>query len=227
VVDNGSSDGSARLARDSWPGARLIENTVNRGVGPARNQGIAIARGEQILILDIDTIAHAGALDALNAALDDQPTAGVVGGRLEDPHGNLQFTCRRFPTLWSKIARQLPEAAQTPILRASELRDWNHRERRDVGYVIGACQLLRRTALAAVGRYDERIFYGPEDVDLCLRMWRAGWRVIYEPAAVFTHDERRIARGRLSPIALAHARGLAWYFWKHRYLLRAPQFGAS
>jgi GT2 family glycosyltransferase len=227
VVDNGSTDGSPQLVRRLWPSARVVANTANRGVGPARNQGLALARGEQVLVLDIDTVARPGALAALSAAMDAAPDVGVFGARLEDPEGRLQYTCRVFPTLWSKLGRQLPVGLGRRVLRQSELRDWDHASPRDVGYVIGACQLLRRAALDAVGGYDDRIFYGPEDVDLCLRMWRAGWRVRYEPAAVFTHYERRIARGApwRSPLARAHAAGLAWYFWKHRYLLRAPRFG--
>lgn len=229
VVDNGSADGSPRLVRARWPGARIIANTANRGVAPARNQGIAAARGEYILILDIDTVARPGALAALVEALDSDPHAGVAGARLEDPHGQLQYTCRELPTLWSKIGRQLPGSLGRRVLRDDELRGWDHAGPRYVGYVIGACQLLRRSALDAVGRYDERIFYGPEDVDLCLRMWQAGWRVRYDPAAVFEHHERRITRAApwRNPLLTAHIAGLAWYFWKHGYLLRAPRFAAG
>jgi GT2 family glycosyltransferase len=161
--------------------------------------------------------------------MDRDAQVGVVGARLEDPDGRLQYTCRTFPTLLSKIGRQLPPAMAARVLQQSELRGWDHAAPRDVGYVIGACQLIRRRALEQVGAYDPRIFYGPEDVDLCLRMWRAGWRVRYEPAAVFTHHERRVARSSpwRNPVTRAHAAGLAWYFWKHRYLLRAPRYGAE
>lgn len=224
VVDNGSTDASLELLR-RYP-VRLIANAENRGVGPARNQGLAAARGAALLVLDIDTVVQPGAIGALLEAFNAAPRVGVFGARLEEPGGRLQYTCRNFPTLQSKIARQLPPDLQQRMLRENELRDWDHAEARYVGYVIGACQLLRRRALDVIGLYDEQIFYGPEDVDLCLRMWRAGWGVAYVPEARIVHLEQRITRRRIgrNPIARRHFAGLARYFWKHRYLLRAPYF---
>jgi len=88
--------------------------------------------------------------------------------------------------------------------------------------VIGACQLVRRRALAEVGPLDERIFYGPEDVDFCLRLWRKGWKVLYAPDSLVIHHERRLTRRLLSRLTFRHAAGLAYYFAKHRYLIHAP-----
>ena len=92
--------------------------------------------------------------------------------------------------------------------------------------MIGACQVIRRTALDEVGLLDERIFYGPEDVDLCLRMHRAGWQVEYVPDAVVMHLERRITRKLLSVLTARHVYGLGYFFWKHGYLLTRPTVAA-
>ncbi len=92
--------------------------------------------------------------------------------------------------------------------------------------MIGACQAIRREALGEVGVLDEVIFYGPEDVDLCLRMWRRGWRVLWDPGATIVHHEQRETRLRpLSPLMVRHAVALAYFFFKHRYLWRAPGYG--
>ncbi|HMO56049.1 MAG TPA: glycosyltransferase family 2 protein [Roseiflexaceae bacterium] len=224
VVDNGSHDATLDLLAN-YP-VTLIANHENRGVGPARNQGLAAARGDIVLVLDIDTIVQPGAIATLVHALAADSRIGVVGARLEAPDGSLQYTCRDFPTLLSKLARQFPTSLQQRVLRANELRDWDHASARYVGYVIGACQCIRRQALVDVGPYDDAIFYGPEDVDLCLRMWRAGWRVAYVPAARITHLEQRITQShRLrNPIMRRHVAGLVRYFLKHRYVLRAPSF---
>lgn len=227
IVDNGSEDETKQTIQEKYKQIKLIENEQNLGVGPARNQGIQQAVGEYILILDIDTVVHDGAIHRLVEALDADPNVGVGGARLIDVDGNLQLTCRGFPSILSKVFRQLPTHLQDRLLMDEELRAWDHKTKRRVGYVIGACQLLRRSALDKVGIYDDRIFYGPEDVDLCLRMWDAGWKVLYIPEAAITHVERRITRKKMpwrSPVFWKHIHGLGLYFFKHRYLFRPPSY---
>ena len=219
VVDNGSQDQTVSVLRARFPHVRIIANRKNRGVAPARNQGIRCAQGEYILILDDDTIVHPAALDQLVQLLDSRPEVGLCGPKLVDAEGRLCLSCRLFPTLLDKLGRRFPSALTRRAARRAELADWAHDTLRPVDYMIGACQLIRRRALDEVGLLDERIFYGPEDVDLCLRMHQAGWQVVYQPAAVVTHAEQRIARSALSRLGWKHLRGLAYYFWKHRYIV--------
>lgn len=228
IIDNGSTDGSKELIRQQYPDALLIENDENRGVGPARNQGLRIAKGEYILVLDIDTIVQPGGIQALVQGMEEHQEVGLSGAKLVGPDGELQYTCRNFPTVWSKLYRQLSSSLQDRFLADEELRDWDHSIPRYVGYVIGACQMIRRRAMEEVGFYDERIFYGPEDVDYCLRMWQSGWRVLYNPEVVIVHLERRITRKRAwrNPLFIVHLKGLVWYFWKHKYLFNPPKFEA-
>ena len=218
VIDNGSQDQTVSLITARFPHVRIIENSHNRGVAAARNQGLRSADGEYVLILDDDTIVHPKALDQLVQVLDTQPHVGLCGPKLVDAEGHLCLSCRLFPTLWDKLGRRFPSALTHNAARQAELADWTHDTRRRVDYMIGACQLIRRRALDEVGLLDEQIFYGPEDIDLCLRLYQAGWQVLYEPAAVVTHAERRIARSALSRLGWKHLRGLGYYFWKHRYI---------
>ncbi len=221
VVDNGSSDGTdAVLARR--PDLVVVRNTRNRGVAAGRNQGLRVARGEFIAFLDVDTEPAPEAFTTLVEQLRGARDVGLVGPKLVGPRGELQYSCRRFPTLLDKLARRLPAAWGRRLTDDVELRWWGHDSVRDVDYVIGACQVIRRAALADVGLLDERIFYGPEDVDLCLRMHRAGWRVVYVPQAVVAHLERRVTRKLCSTLTVRHLQGLVYYFWKHRYLLTRP-----
>ena len=222
VVDNGSRDRTLAVLRSSFPAVQIIENPHNRGVAPARNQGIRRARGDYVLILDDDTIVHPAALDQLVQLLDARPEVGLCGPKLVDAEGRLCLSCRLFPTLLDKLGRRFPSVLTRKAARQielAELADWAHDTLRAVDYVIGACQLIRRRALDEVGLLDERIFYGPEDVDLCVRMHQAGWQVVYQPAAVVTHAEQRIARSAFSRLGWKHLRGLAYYFWKHRYIV--------
>jgi GT2 family glycosyltransferase len=128
------------------------------------------------------------------------------------------LSCRLFPTLGDKLARRLPFGFIRDMRREAEMVDWDHGTARGVDYVIGACQAVRKTALAEVGLLDERIFYGPEDIDFCLRLRQAGWQVVYHPQSVVVHTERRITRSFRSMLLWKHGLGLARYFWKHGYL---------
>ncbi len=219
VVDNGSQDQTCALIQKTLPTARLVRNARNRGVAPARNQGLRLAHGHYVIILDDDTIVQPGALDSLIRYMETQPEVGLCGPKLTTADGGLQLSCRLFPTLSDKLARRLPSAAAQKIVRASEMADWDHNTIRDVDYVIGACQVIRCSALRTVGMLDEHIFYGPEDVDLCLRLQQLGWRVVYNPEAVVVHKERRQTRSLWSSLMWKHMWGVGYFFWKHGYLL--------
>jgi N-acetylglucosaminyl-diphospho-decaprenol L-rhamnosyltransferase len=221
VVDNGSRDDTAVvLARH--PDVVTIRNATNRGVAPGRNQGLRAARGEFVALLDVDTVPAPGSFATLVARLRVARDVGLVGPKLVDPDGHLQYSCRRFPTLLDKVCRRLPASIGRRLVDDVELRWWDHARVRPVDYVIGACQVIRRAALDEVGLLDEHIFYGPEDVDFCLRMHRAGWGVEYVPEAVVMHLERRITRKLLSTLTARHVYGLGYFFWKHGYLLTRP-----
>jgi GT2 family glycosyltransferase len=227
VADNGSRDGSRELllSMQQRGEVRAILNLSNHGIGPARNQAFAVARGEYFLSLDVDTEVIPGAIETLLQTMESNPNVGLSGPRLQSPKGERQDTCRDFPTLQTKICRQLPFSLRRVFLKKAELLDWDHQGLRYVDYVIGACHMIRRSALEQVGPYDPLIFYGPEDVDLCLRMWLAGWKVIYNGRALIIHTERRITKKwseMFNRTTRAHIKGLAYYFWKHGYLFRPP-----
>jgi GT2 family glycosyltransferase len=218
VVDNGSRGLTPAALRHAFPGMQLVVNRKNRGVAPARNQGMRLTRGEYIILLDDDTLVSADVFTRLLTYMDEHPDVGLCGPKLVDVQGRLQLSCRFFPTLTDKLARRFPFAFARYVSHAVEMADWDHSCVREVDYVIGACQVIRRAALADVGLLDERIFYGPEDIDLCLRMRQAGWQVVYNPEAVVVHRERRVARSVLSRLGWKHLWGLFYYFRKHGYL---------
>ena len=219
VIDNGSQDKTCAVIEATGLEVRLVRNAVNRGVAPARNQGISLACGEYILILDDDTTTQPGAFDCLIRYMENQPEVGLCGPKLTDAAGNLRLSCGHFPTLVNKLARCMPSIVARKVNRMTEMADWDHRTTREVDYVIGACQLIRRRALQEVGLYDENFFYGAEDFDMCLRMWQIGWRVMYNPDATIVHKERRASRSLKSGLLWKHVWALGYFFYKHGYLL--------
>jgi GT2 family glycosyltransferase len=83
---------------------------------------------------------------------------------------------------------------------------------------------MRKSLLDMVGPLDERIFYAPEDTDFCLRVWKAGFRILYVPSVTIVHHTQEISRGlQISRAKLSHMKGLVYYFFKHRYWLRRPR----
>ena len=194
VVDNGSTDGSLELLRDRYPAARVIANPHNLGFAAANNQGLAIARGRAYLLLNSDAAPEPAAIPALWAALADRPRAGVVGPRLLNADGTTQSSRRRFPTPAMLLVESTPVGRLRParrLVRAFHMDDVPDAAPQAVDWLMGACLLVRREAVAAAGPLDDRFFMYAEEVEWQWRIRRAGWEVWYWPAARVLHDGGR------------------------------------
>lgn len=218
-IDNGSYDGTAELVTSKFPAVRLLRNQENRGVAPARNQGIALATGRYVAILDADLEFLEDALTPLVQLLDSDERIGVAGSRLVFPNGQTQFNAKRFPSLFALLSRRIPLLRMLDggrSLSTHEMHDWPRQETREVDYLIGACQVIRRQVFDKVGLLDEHIFYGPEDIDFCLRTRQAGWSIWWRHDVRIIHHEQRITkRNPLSTLSLKHYKGLWYFFRKH------------
>ena len=191
VVDNGSEDGSAELVQQRFPEVRLVANRRNRGFAAAVNQGLNLAAGRYVLLLNSDARLEPTALGRLAAYLDAHPRVAVVGPRLRNPDGSIQSSRRRFPTLATTflestvLQRFWP---QHPLLQRYYVLDRSDDEAQAVDWLSGACLLVRRAAIAEVGGLDERFFMYSEELDWCRRFRAAGWEVVYLPEAEATHE---------------------------------------
>ncbi len=224
VVDNGSQDGTVASLNSRFPQVRLLQNAKNRGVAPARNQAIKAATGDYVLLLDADARLSPGAIAALVAFAKTTPDAGIVGARIVDATGKLQLTCRRFPTIFTPFLQALqfiPGVRQSRAWREQMMADWDHREICEVDYVTGTCQLIRRDVIEEVGLLDEKIFYGPEDADYCLRARAHGWKIFYDPQATAVHGKKRRTANFSLPLSWKHLWAIFYFFQKHGYLFNA------
>jgi N-acetylglucosaminyl-diphospho-decaprenol L-rhamnosyltransferase len=186
VIDNASADGSAAMVRERFPWVTLIENTGNAGFARASNQGLALARGRYVLLLNPDTEVHVGALEGLVAFMDAHPRTGACGARLLFAEGSLQPACHPMLTPGREFWRLLFLERLRP--RATyPMQKWDTVTPRRVEVIKGACLLLRRAALDEVGALDESYFMYTEEVDLCYRLAAAGWELWYVPTAEVTH----------------------------------------
>jgi GT2 family glycosyltransferase len=190
VVDNGSTDSTVEEIRKR-PQARLIANPANRGFAAAANQGIRELESPFVLLLNPDAVLRTGVEPLLGAVAE--PGVGAAGGKLLDGQDRAQtgFMVRRFPTGLSLsfeilgVNRLWPG---NPVNRYYRCLDLDPDAKAEVDQPAGAFLMIRREAWQAIGGLDER--FHPlwfEDVDFLKRLREAGFRAVYEPAAVASH----------------------------------------
>jgi GT2 family glycosyltransferase len=191
VVDNASTDGSSDAVRTEFPDVHVITNSENRGFPAANNQGLAIAQGRHVLLLNPDTEVVEDGLATMVAFADANPDVGMVGPQLLYPDGSIQSSRRRFPTLATAVFEStwLEPYAPRRLLERYYLFDQPDDAVQDVDWVMGAAMMARREAIEQVGPLDEGFFMYSEELDWCKRFREAGWRVVYLPTARIIHHE--------------------------------------
>jgi hypothetical protein len=190
VSDNGSTDGSVKFIREHYPLVRVIENRENLRFAKANNIGIRASRGEYILILNPDTIIHDGTLDKLIMFADQNAEAGAFGCRVLNPDGTYQVSGRPFASLrreWIAALYLRPLGHLSDQFSSDTYTGWNGETRRTVDWLSGCFILVRGELLRRLGGFDEQFFYYYEDMDLCHRIWAAGYPIIYTPEMTIVH----------------------------------------
>jgi len=220
VVDNASTDGLPAMVRERFPAARLVETGANLGFAAGVNRGIRETTGQLILLLNPDTVAPPGAVDALVHRLRARPDVAAIGPRIVDPGGRPEWSWGHDLTPLAEARRRLLEAAAergVPGARA-RLRRLTSAER-EVDWVTGACLLVRRADAERAGGLDQGYFLYCEDADLCRALRARGRRVLFSPVATVVHH-----RGRSAEVSAGRARA-AWQASRLRYYGRhAPQW---
>ena len=236
VVDNASRDGSVEMLEREFPGVTSIVNSANLGFARAANQGIRASRGQFLALVNSDAEAAPESLDALAAFLRDRPTVGAVGPRLLLPDGRAMNSFFRFPSLlrpYLNIERLrwiVGDSFSLSYPATSPLREKGG----EVGWLSGACLVLRRKALDQVGLLDEHFFMYFEDTDLCRRLRHGGWSVWYFPGTQVLHrvGQSSGGEGDRERLRLELRRSCLHYFRTHHpgpvfWAVRALVFGGA
>ena len=191
VVDNCSDDGTQEMMKEQFPDTAYIYNEENVGFTKGNNQGIRISKGRYILLLNSDTEIVEGALDKMVKFMDDNPDCGIMGCKLLNMDGTIQYSCRRFPSYhtalfnrYSILTRLFPSNRFSQEYLMSYI---DHEKTMEVDWVSGAALMARREAFEKIGILDERFIIYCEDVDWCYRMHEAGWKVYFYPEAQIFH----------------------------------------
>jgi len=218
VVDNASRDGSVEMAARDFPGVRLIANAANEQYARASNQALRASAGELVLLLNPDVTLLPGAIDTLMDFIDAHPEAGAGAPKLLYPDGRLQRSVRSFPTPgalaadWLGLARLLPRSRGFGRYR---LTFWDYGSVREVDQPMASALLVRREALLQVGLLDEQFPLFFNDVDLCYRLRKAGWRIYFVPEACAIHRlGASTSQARRQALRLS-GEGLLRFYRKH------------
>jgi len=215
VADDGSTDGTAELLGRELPGLTVVRLESNRGFAPAANLGASATQGRIILLLNSDALVSEGALEAIVAAFDGDSTLGVAGARLVNEDGTAQWSGGRTPTLpWmigvvsgaGRFARffrrrhrqeclchidpagKKQHTPECPMRHRHDDPMWHrHSCLCDVDWVSGAAMAIRREVWDTAGPLDERFRFYCQDIELCLRARKAGWRVAVVETARVVH----------------------------------------
>ncbi|HTZ97450.1 MAG TPA: glycosyltransferase family 2 protein [Terriglobales bacterium] len=192
MIDNASEDDTVSRALRFAGQARIYRNSVNTGFAGGVNQGVRLASGDTLALVNPDAVAAPGALDKLAESLS-RHNAGAVGGLLlvEDGKPQTGNMVRRLPTLGSALAELLLLNniwRRNPWNRAYRCLDLDYTKPQEVENPAGASLMFRRSVWDAVGGFDEGFFpVWFEDADFCACVRKAGWKIMYEPTAVFDH----------------------------------------
>jgi N-acetylglucosaminyl-diphospho-decaprenol L-rhamnosyltransferase len=210
VVDNGSRDGSVARLRAAHPQVTVVDAGANLGYAGAANLGIARTGAETVAVCNPDLEVDVGTAAALRSRFDREPDLGALGPAITNPDGSHYPSARLDPTLTTAVGHALlgriaPRNRFTARYRQLGA---DPEQARDVDWVSGAAMWLRRSAVTSVGGWDDGFFMYMEDVDLCWRLRRLGWRVAYEPAGHATHVQGASTAAHPYRMIVAHHRSL-------------------
>lgn len=190
VSDNGSSDGTQAMVKEKFPQVKLIENNANLGFTKANNLAIKQSQGKYVFILNPDTEILPGALTSMFNFMEKHPDCGAVAPKLLNVDKSLQASCRTFPTLETQLYTTLfldQLFSKSHIFGKHMMTWWQHNDVREVDQIMGAAMFIRKEVLDQVGIFDEQIIFWYDEVDLCFRIKKAGWKIFLLPAAQMFH----------------------------------------
>jgi len=228
VSDNGSTDGSAQLVRERFPGVKLVDNGANLGFGRGANAAAAATDRELLLLLNPDCAAGPDAIRRLVHCLDEHPGAGFAGPRILLDSGQVDHACLRADPdpagallYVTRVARLFPRSAR---VNRYSLRHLDYTQDQELLAGMGACLMFRASAFHEVGGFDPEFFMYGEDLDLCRRVREKGWTGRYCAGAVVTHRKGEATRQASQRMLVEFHRSMWTYYRKHEAARHHPAF---
>lgn len=179
IIDNASVDHSVELIKQHYPDITLIENQDNVGFGRANNQALEVIQGDYVLLLNTDAFVETDTIQKSVEYMQNNPKCGLLGARLIGREGDLQPSCRYFPTPFNLFAQRIGLNHLFSSIKVVDNSSTDHNQTQACDWVPGCYYLLRKEVVDTVGLFDPLYFLYSEEVDHCFAIKRAGWEVIY------------------------------------------------
>ncbi len=191
IVDNASNDGSVEFLKEKYPEVKLIANKENLGFSKANNLGLKIAKGKYFLLLNPDTLLREDTLQKMIEFFKTVPDAGMAGCKILNPDGSLQLACRRsFPGPWTSFCKVTGLSTLFPkskIFARYNLTYLDENQTYEVDAISGSFMMLKKEVFDNIGGLDEDFFMYGEDLDLCYRVQKSGYKVYYVHSTQIIH----------------------------------------
>jgi GT2 family glycosyltransferase len=191
VVDNASDDGSVEFIREKFPQIKLIANQTNLGFSKANNLALKLAKGKFNLLINPDTIVSEDTISKMIEFFNSHQDAGVAGCKILNPDGTLQLACRRsFPGPWTSFCKVTGLSTLFPnskLFAKYNLTYLDENSTYEVDAISGSFMMMRKEVFEKTGGFDEQFFMYGEDLDLCYRIQKNGYKVYYYPGTQIIH----------------------------------------
>ena len=190
VIDNASEDGSALALREQFHEIKIIENNHNVGFARANNQGIEIAQGRYVCLVNSDIKFIQDCFSQMLSYMEQHSDVGMLGPKLLWQDRSLQWSCRKYPSLWNTLCPALGLNSIFPrssFFSSEHMGYFGHDRIICVDVIVGAFMFVRRLALEQVGKMDDVFFMYCEEVDWCKRFAAFGWKIGFFPKAEVIH----------------------------------------
>jgi len=217
VVDNASSDGTDEFVKKNYPEIILIPNKRNIGFAAANNRAIEESRSKYVLLINSDCMVYKKSLGSLVEFMEKNPEVGIAGPKIVNSDGTIQFSCRRFPSVFNAAAHTILTNIfpDNPFSKKYKLADIGRDNPFKVDWVSGSCMIIRRKALEDTGILDENYFMYVEDLDICYRMWQKNWEVHYYPEAEIMHHIAGSSGSGEIKASFRMQKSVFYFFWKN------------
>lgn len=216
VVDNASGDDSLSRLKDYFEGkVKFIASSENNGFAAGNNQALREAGGKYVLLLNSDTIVWENTLENIYYYMENHADVGATGCRVLLENGDLDKACKRsFPNVKNSFFRlfHIPTNSEDDNYNLDNLPD---DEVYEIDCLTGAFMFVRKLALDEVGFFDETFFMYGEDIDLCFRIKKAGWKIIYYGKSKITHFKGSSSKKQKSKLIYEFYRAMYIYYKKH------------
>jgi GT2 family glycosyltransferase len=224
LVDNASSDGSIENLQEIFNSIvsegilQIFINKTNLGFAKANNIGMRIAKGKYILLLNSDTVVKEDCLAKCLSQIEKNTNIGALGCKVVLPDGKLDHACKRgFPTPKASLYYLFKLYKKDPIKYGQyDALYLNENEVGEVDCLTGAFMLMRKDVLNNVGLLDEDFFMYGEDIDLCYRIKKGGYKILYYPKAQIIHHKGGSSKKKKTKVIYDFHQAM-WIFYKKHY----------